>query len=397
MAALAASLLVGSVLLFAAFQLYLIQQAAQPAPQPLALATLIEQGAGNNAHVTVSNYVFARPIIEAQGGSQTIWLPLYVANPRTRQPVRPRVVYRLQAAESALPELLKTATLTALVCDRMPGGGPWDYRLPAQFAERYPSEDAPTTIVLAEPTMRLAGWSLAPDLVFAPTTQLAGWVLGAVLVLVGLGGLLWMGRNDAAVESTAVPAERSAALAKESSLSSHAFNTWEFASRGFKIMVFCGIMLASLCLLFFVGVYLLNSAPDTGYTVMAVSVGLALINLWLLQLHFQYRSHGVASIEVCNSGLRWMKLAGKSTHMASWSEVARCDLNHTSPYPWRHTLTIAFRSGEELRLAAFSLTDYHAFAKFVQDGYRQGVCANDSLAQIGGTVKLSTMSRLSRS
>jgi hypothetical protein len=42
---------------------------------------------------------------------------------------------------------------------------------------------------------------------------------------------------------------------------------------------------------------------------------------------------------------------------------------------WRHELTITFQSGERLKVAPFSLTDYLKFAKLVGEGYKEGALA----------------------
>jgi hypothetical protein len=120
------------------------------------------------------------------------------------------------------------------------------------------------------------------------------------------------------------------------------------------------------------GVSLLEKSPDVAYTILGASSVLILGNAFMIRSHFVYGSRGVANITVLPSGLRWVKSSAEPARSAAWSEIAQFELNHTSPCPWRHFLTITFRSGEVLALADFSLTDYHSFAKLVHDSYRQG-------------------------
>jgi hypothetical protein len=77
----------------------------------------------------------------------------------------------------------------------------------------------------------------------------------------------------------------------------------------------------------------------------------------------------VQQIDVMTGGLRWVRHNNPAVRTVAWSEIARCTLQHESPYPWRHTLTLVLRTGEQLWLSAFNLSDYHDFAGLVERGH----------------------------
>jgi hypothetical protein len=370
-------LLHGAVVLCGTFLLLRVQQQVSVEPHTVSIAEFVQTGRGDNGHVELTGVYFGTPMIETHlDKRRAAWLPLYPA-PAADKAAPPPVVLKLahDLDEASLAEFVKRTSVTAIVCGGMPAWTPWDVRLPARFSKEYPAKTLP--IVLAQPEVRFLDWSWGPDVVFDRNTQTAAWALGGVLACLGLFGLLWMGSASAA----AAPAVTDkAALAAEQPLSRHAFDQAAFAKRGFLICLFCGGLIAFCLLLMFAGLTLLLRQRETGYIVVGMSAFLILINVFLIWSHFAYRTQGVAAIEVCPGGLRWLKTADSPTQVAGWGEVADVSLNHLSPYPWRHELTITLQSGQSLKLAAFSLTDYARFAELVSTGFKQRGLVSKSLA-----------------
>jgi hypothetical protein len=378
-------LVAGVVVLFGAFQLHQAQQQAQPEPQTMTLKQLVESGPGDNAHVELMDVCFGNPIIEENGAQwRSVWLPLYVTKPVANRAQPPTVVMHVSQIrdQAGLDEFLKRESLTAVVSDRMPALTPWKLKLPAQFAKDYPTKEPVKTTLLAEPEVRFMNWTWGPEVVFDGVTLHLAWALGGVLAFVGLAGLLWIGKIEAVAERAAAPrvdSKAKAALAEETAISSHAFNTAEFASRGFKIWLYCGILIGVCFALMVAGFSLLTKNPSGAFTIVGVTSGLILINAFLIRSHTVYRTRGVAAIEICPSGLRWLKATDQPAQTAVWAEIKGVELNHLSPYPWRHLLTITLRSGEVLQLAAFSLTNYAAFAKLLSASHKQQSAASFSV------------------
>lgn len=392
----------GLIILFGAYQLHQAQQQAQPEPHTITLKEFIQNGLGDNAHVELTGIFFGKPIIEKNGNPlRSVWLPLYVTKPPAQEAPRPAVILHVSqiADQAALDEFVKRRALTAVVCDRMPALSSWDLTLPAKFAKEYPTNQPVKTTLLAEPEIRFLSWTWGPEVLFDGTTRNLALAAGGVLALVGLVGLVWMGRIRAVAEPVAALTVdvKSRALADETAISSHAFNTREFASRGFKIWLFCGVLIAFCLLLMVAGLSLLRKDPDAAYTIVGVTSVLILLNALIIRSHLLYRSRGVAAIEICSSGLRWLKASDEPVQTAAWGEIKNVELNHLSPYPWRHVLTITLRSGEVLRLAAFSLTEYATFAKMVSAGHKQPSVTTGNvlprLPSVAGYQPLSTASR----
>jgi hypothetical protein len=268
----------------------------------------------------------------------------------------------------------------------MPNRNLWVARAPARINEEFPvakgqpkghPKGSPTRIlVLAEAQTRFLHWTLAPDQLFDPYMRMGAWVLGGVLAMIGIDGLLWMGlskgpaTNNSSDDLT-LTVVQTAALVGERAISTHEFNTAEYAQRSFWLYLYLGGLGAFCLLLFVAGVSLLRRSPDAAYVVMGFSSLFLVICGWLFSIHNQFRTQGVARIEVCTKGIRWLKSENDVPHAASWPQIANLEAHHQSPYPWRHYLVLTLRSGEVLRLGGISLTDYHAFAKNLSDGFGQ--------------------------
>ncbi len=371
MAFLAICFLVGALGLFVAFQLYLIQEAAGIEPQSITLANLIDRGTGDNAHVTVNEFNFGTPIVEKQDdGKAAAWVPMFPKVATNSKVKHPLVLWRVEVPEKELPTTLQTKALTAVVCSEMPGLGSWDLRLPLKLAKELSIPKDTKVLLLTDPELRIMGWCFEPDLLFSPSNNMFAWIIGGVLTVLGLGGLLWMSREDTLVDRAEAAAVATSTLATEPAVSIHEFNNSEFVSRGKKIFIFCGGLIG-LCFLLLINTFsLMSKSPDVAKTVMGVSVVLIVINVFLINTHFQYRSYGVSSIEVLGSGLRWSKSSNDSKlHTSAWSQISEVEIKDQSPYPWRHTMKIRLKSGEVLMFAGFSLVSFHAFAKLVRDCY----------------------------
>src|SRR5262245_45660063 len=98
------SALAGAAALFAGFQLHRIQSAAQTEPQAIALADLIQNGCGDNAHVRVTDFTAGKPVVENVGVHTVAWLPMYPTAPAARNQSAPPVVLRIQTDEVLLPD-----------------------------------------------------------------------------------------------------------------------------------------------------------------------------------------------------------------------------------------------------------------------------------------------------
>jgi hypothetical protein len=324
--------LAGVLGLYGAFQIRNIQLAAQVEPQPISLAELIKNGASDNAHVIVSDFVFGKPFVEKESNAGSLaWVPLYVTSPQSRKPAPPPVVVRVRANDAELAEFLKSAAMTVVVANQMPSGSPWKIRLPTRFAEAYPEMKPTKTLLLTDPEISFMGETWRADHSFGNATQMFAWMIASALGAVGLCGLLWLGRFAGSAVAATEFADQSTKLATETAFSSHEFNTTGFASRGFKIFVFCGVLVAFLGLIFIAGVSLLTRKPESGLTIMAVSAGLMLVNAVIIWSHWRFRAHGVSRIDVCKHGLRWVKAGDDIVRFATWSQVANLELHHTSP------------------------------------------------------------------
>ena len=179
----------GAAGLFIAYQLQCIQQQATTEAQTLTLQELIGNSRDANAHVTLTNFRFGKPIIETKGHAwQAVWLPLYDRLPA--EATRPPVLMKLTKLDDQadLDEFLKKESLTAVVCGRgLPALGSWHLRLPAQFVKEYPVKEGPEqekkrTILLAEAELETLGSSWGPEVVLEPSTQTLAWCGGGVLV-----------------------------------------------------------------------------------------------------------------------------------------------------------------------------------------------------------------------
>jgi hypothetical protein len=359
----AACFVAGGVALFGAYQLQRCQSAATIEPQVITLAELLKKENGSNAHVTVTDFRVGKPAVDKSGAKdEYTWVPLTLSLSKKGKAAKDKTVFLRRNADDEDPS---ADTVTAIVASQMPSPSPWEARLPTRIAEEFGVKSA-NAIVLVEPEVVFGEWRFEPELVFEPRTCSLAWAVGGTLALIGLGGLLWMGRLKSLMD-----ADEAASLAAEPAVSTHEFNAWEFARRGWKVFLFCGILIAFCAVLFGAGVSLLKKSPDGAYVIMGMSSLFILINLFLIQGHYQYRSHGVAQIDVCASGLRWTKVGDSTQRVAAWTQIENLELQHGSPYSWRHALVITFLSGESLRLAAFSLTEYHEFAKLIRDGYDQ--------------------------
>lgn len=380
--------LAGVLALFGAFQLQQIQSVAQAEPHEITLAELIQKGPGGNVHLQVTSFAFGKPLMDKTSDESIAWVPLYPAGGRTQG--RPPALWRVRADEASLPELLQaTSSLAVVDPSRMPSKILWEAKAPGRVIEEFPAPpkgQSARILVLAEAQTQLFGWTLEPGQLFSPILRIAAWAVGGVLAVLGIGGLLWLGRAEV------VPVDDemdSVSLDCEPAISSHLFNTAEYARRSFWIYLYIGGMAAFCLLLIVAGVSLLRRSPNVAYVVMGFSSVFLLIGYWLFHVHNQFHTQGVASIEVCPTGIRWLKSATDSPCTASWSQIANIEPHHESPYPWRHYLLLTLRAGDVFRLGGFSLTDYDTFAKNLSNGFLQH-SANHAPPPTSGYQKLST-------
>jgi hypothetical protein len=378
-----AGFLLGPAALVVAWQLLMVS-GADPTPQPLSVAQLIDKGPGGNLHVELTDLAFGEPVVVEDGGDwKAAWFPVRPAD--TKVPAAKLVFFRTEHVESQaeLDDLLRRPTLTALVTTPLADQSIWKVHADKELHKAYPKLDPAGVIFLAEPIADLgAAGIVTPAVLFNKAVAPVAGVLGLCLLVAGVVCVVLLGRGDgnstAAAPQTAGQAAQAAPkrahehgrLAIEIPISEHRFAFWSVAPRAFAVGgVAAVLVLIGLGLLLGLEGALVekNYAPVPGLALgAALTLAGGLAMAWAVYCMFTGQ---VTEMFVCPSGLRWRVQAQQ--RQVLWEEIAAVDVFQSVTVSrrgadWAGRTTLRLRSGETLLLRSYALSDYPRFVSNVR-------------------------------
>ena len=378
-----AGFLLGPAALVVAWQLLMVS-GADPTPQQLSVAQLIDKGPGGNLHVELTDLAFGQPLVEQDGGQwKGVWVPVRSADPKA--PTDRLVFFRTERVrnQAELDELLHRPTLTALVTAPLPDQSIWKVHADKELRKAYPKLESAGVTFLAEPVADLGGAGvMTPAVLFNKMMAPVAGILGVCLLVAGVVCVVLLGRGDgdrtaAAPQHAGQPAQAGpkrvhehARLSIEIPISEHRFAFWSVAPRAFTLGGLAAVLLlVGLGLLLGLEGALVekNFGAVPGFALFAaltLAGGLGLA--WSIYRMFTGQ---VSEMFVCPSGLRWRVQAQQ--RQVLWEEIAAVDVFQSVTVSrqgadWAGNTTLRFRSGETLFLRSHSLSDYPRFVSNVR-------------------------------
>jgi hypothetical protein len=379
-----AGFLLGPAALVVAWQLLMVS-GADPTPQQLSVAQLIDKGPDGNLHVELTDLAFGQPVVEQDGGQwKGVWIPVRPADAKS---TADRLVFfrteRVQS-QAELDELLRRPTLTVLVTTPLADQSIWKVHADRELRKAYPKLDSAGTTFLAEPVADLGGAGvLTPAVLFNKTLPPVAGVLGVCLLVAGVVCVIRLGRGDGTSAGAAAPQHAGPAaqdgpkrpheqgrLAIEIPISEHRFAFWSVAPRAFALGGVAGVLLlVGLGLVLgIVGALAekkFDAVPGLAlFAALTMAGGLGLV--WAIYRMFTGQ---VSEMFVCPSGLRWRVQARQ--RQVLWEEIAAVDVFQSVTVSrqgadWVGNTTLRFRSGETLFVRSNSLSDYPRFVSNVR-------------------------------
>ncbi len=386
--------------LYCLHQLNLLAESAQTDSQQLTLKELTENGAGDNHHVSLSQFSFGEPIIEKKDGEwEGVWLTLL---PQSGEPEAAVLWAPSIKTQDQLDEYLQRETVDALVSSGLPKSSVFrigiSKTLKKAFTKEEPKETSkkegaaksPTKegaakspekaelkdlVFLSEPVFVLFNGELieVQTLLAETTTQyLYGGLGGAILL--GIVCFLVFGLLDRPVKKPRPTIPSQAAynrLASEPELSLHPFSwqlvqqrLWKQGGAFFGGMICVVILLA-------IG----SHASKDGHTGVAAFMYLGSLmfggaSLCLLFMCVRALTQGISGIQVSQSGLSWLR--GGKTEYALWEDIA--EVYRVENRLFRNgqledtcsRLTVKLFDGRDFGFSADTFVDFPTLAENIQ-------------------------------
>jgi hypothetical protein len=363
-----------------------VAQKTKPTAEPLSAAQLVEKGAPDNLHVTLTDFTFGKPVIEKTEAGLNAWLPVQPASP----PEAPKYTIFFHANvpdQAALDKFLKQSRCEALITSRLPSKSRWRIKAGPALRTAYPELDMSKVLFLAEPRLSLLGHAVAlsdPRLYDPMYESLGAWG-GAALFLFGLISLNFLmkrGRTESDTGLDAAEAEAlRAQLETERPESCHTARGSGIVQGVILYGILSGILIFGVLLL--AGAAALHQSEDKPrYAVLVTFINLPVFLLARAAVRaFLRMFRWPTDIALCPTGLRWRQ--GRKRRAILWAEVAEVDrqvkliprvnqtgligafaqLNNPTPPIVKDTLLITLHSGESYRMSPALVTNYANFAE----------------------------------
>jgi hypothetical protein len=371
----------GIGVLFIAWQLRGVASRAEPAPQALSLAELIDKGPGDNLHVELTGFTFGAPVIEKNGEYWSrVWLPLVPVGQKKGAPKQHVFFDGVHIrSQSQLDDLLKQDHLDVLVASSMHPLSLWKVHPSDEMKKVIAKLPAAKVLYLAEPDFAIGEvCTLPPSIVFAWTTAqivtgVAAWLLGGsafclLLAMYGRTGKVKTGAMDQTGTDREYERGR---LAVENPLSVHSFTFWDCLMRASVFFRGAAVALVlSLIALPLVLVVLAKANLIGAIVILVISFALLICSYAGIRKALQMTCGGVSEIAVCPSGLRWK--IGNRQEMALWSDIGSVKVQEYVTTvrgvrkDWYAWCLIWFRLGGALHLWSDALSNFVGFINAVQ-------------------------------
>ncbi len=366
----------GAIAVFAAWQLQMVAGPAQPTPQTLSAAELIDKGPGDNLHVELTDFTFGQPAIEKTDNVWLrVWVPVQPDFPGTK-PAERTLLLRADGVsnQAQLDELLRQSRLTVLVTNPLHALSIWKVNPTDDLPKAAPKLNLARVTFLVDADLKYGDTVyLSARQAFDPTTGQVAWVVAAVLLSVGFFFLLLVFLNSRG-GWIAVPPEQQPPgteyerqrLAVELPMSTH----WQEAG-GFLFNVVLNVIGAAFLFLLsmlavMVAAVLLKVMPPVAPAVVLGISFLILFGVWAVVRRVQKLAASLVSeMSLCPSGLRWK--VGDVQQMALWTDLQSIRIHEWvttrrgAEVAWSARCRLTFRSGAGMELWSWMLSDFRTF------------------------------------
>jgi hypothetical protein len=348
---------------------------AQPQPQQITLAQLVENGPGDNLYVTLTDFSFGAPVVDQFADEWPgAWVPLYVGHRTNGTP--PALYYSRRTRNRAeLDEFLKKESFNALVVSAL-NDSALKFEPAAKVYTAHPKLDPQKTLILTEPVLGLGGdRELPPERWFNRTTSYAAWGLSLGMLMAGILCAITsyrLNRRSQEMDDEPPPPAPSKTVEPNDAnvISVHHFTLERayFVIGALTLAMVCMFVIGGVLLQVAVRLALQKSGGAPMIAILGFLMAAGAVGLGIKLLLDYYLA--IREVAILEDGIRWLRW--KKTHFAAWTDVRsvfKKDLTYlrNGVRSGRvHTIMLCLYNGQTLRFSHETLEDYDLFADRVQ-------------------------------